>query len=71
MIRKNLLIFKLNLPEDSLQEQYSAFMRKFNPALEAPAKVTCVVGNSTKFSSSLSCFNTGNSVPPRLCCSRR
>ena len=34
MIRKNLLIFKLNLPEDSLQEQYSAFMRKFNPALE-------------------------------------
>ena len=28
MIRKNLLIFKLNLPEDSLQEQFSAFMRE-------------------------------------------
>ena len=47
MIRKNLLNFKLNLPEDSLQEQFSAFMRKFNPALErcpaCGAKGQCTV----------------------------
>ncbi|MDO5133742.1 MAG: DUF6431 domain-containing protein [Eubacteriales bacterium] len=34
MIRKNLLNFKLNLPETPLQKQFSEFMKKFNPALE-------------------------------------
>lgn len=34
MIRKNLLNFKLNLPESPLQKQFSEFMKKFNPALE-------------------------------------
>ena len=34
MIRKNLLNFKLNLPEASIKTRFDSFMETFNPALE-------------------------------------
>ncbi len=34
MIRKNLLNFKINIPESSKKSRYDAFMVKYNPALE-------------------------------------